>query len=585
MNINLTAMKTKIIFFLGFFLLHWSVFSYCNNISNNKIANSNNHSFERLIILCSPDIYTITSKWAIEYNKLNPEISIEINQFTGTPKAALSNKGTDLYFISDESFSSLNPDSIWKMMVGYQVIVPVINSKNPFLDRINKQGVSAEEMAQIFNNPGKRTWGNLLGNSQNTPVHYYVINDVSIQTKVVDFLDSDQDPVDGIIVKNPVEMITAIQKDPYGIGFCRLTDVVATDNRTMVKNIKLLPIDKNKNKTLDYFENIYNNLNDFVRGVWIGKYPKALCKNIYSVSSSKPSDESALRFLTWVITGGQQFLNPVGNNDLQYSVRQAKKLDLLTVNHEKVSMLTDTGPFSGNLNGLSIFSLIAIALIPFILAIMIRDALLQYKRQKNAALPAALDVSSAVFNENSVETPKGLYFDKTHMWAFMEKNGTVLLGIDDFLQHITGPITRAVMKNPGEKIKKGEQILSIIRNGKHLNIYAPVSGTIKEQNKDLLTKTSIINSSPYNEGWVYMIEPANWLWETQFLTMAEKNKEWLKNEFTRLKDFLAFSLKSNADEYSHIVLQDGGEIREGVLADLGPRVWEDFQTNFIDASR
>ena len=47
-----------------------------------------------------------------------------------------------------------------------------------------------------------------------------------------------------------------------------------------------------------------------------------------------------------------------------------------------------------------------------------------------------------------------------------------------FFSILTGPITRIKMKNAGEKVKKGEHILSIIQNGKQLNLYAPVSGTI-----------------------------------------------------------------------------------------------------------
>jgi hypothetical protein len=37
--------------------------------------------------------------------------------------------------------------------------------------------------------------------------------------------------------------------------------------------------------------------------------------------------------------------------------------------------------------------------------------------------------------------------------------------------------------------------------------------------------------------------------------------------------------------YQHIVLQDGGELKDNVLSDLGPEVWEDFQTRFIDTSK
>ena len=138
------------------------------------------------------------------------------------------------------------------------------------------------------------------------------------------------------------------------------------------------------------------------------------------------------------------------------------------------------------------------------------------------------------------------------------------------------------MKNPGEKIKKGDLLFSIIQSGKQLSLYSPVSGTIKKQNESLISNTSYINSSPYNEGWVYMIEPSNWNKEVLFMEMAEKYKRWIDNEFSRVKDFLAAKLKPESLEYSHVVMQDGGILKEGVLTDFGPEVWEDFQTNFLD---
>jgi len=141
------------------------------------------------------------------------------------------------------------------------------------------------------------------------------------------------------------------------------------------------------------------------------------------------------------------------------------------------------------------------------------------------------------------------------------------------------------MKEPGEKIRKGEKILTIIQNGKQLNIFSPISGIIREQNQSLASNSSILNAAPYAEGWVYLIEPKNWLREIQFLFMAEKYKEWLQDEFIRLKDFLAASIRSNTNVYAHVILQDGGELTDNVLADLGPEVWEDFQNKFIDISK
>jgi glycine cleavage system H lipoate-binding protein len=181
--------------------------------------------------------------------------------------------------------------------------------------------------------------------------------------------------------------------------------------------------------------------------------------------------------------------------------------------------------------------------------------------------------------------PKGLYFDKTHTWAFMEQNGVVKVGVDDFLQHITGPITSIKMKNKGEQVRKGKSILSIVQNGKQLNLYSPVSGIITEQNKVLKSNPAIMNSSPYDEGWVYMIEPTNWTRENMLLFKSDKQINYIKNEFTRFKDFLSVALKADSEKYAAIILQDGGELRDGTLSNLGPEVWEDFQTNFIDPSR
>jgi glycine cleavage system H lipoate-binding protein len=167
----------------------------------------------------------------------------------------------------------------------------------------------------------------------------------------------------------------------------------------------------------------------------------------------------------------------------------------------------------------------------------------------------------------------------------MEQDGLVKIGVDDFIKHVTGSITQLKMKEPGEKVRKGEKILTVIRNGKQLNLYSPVSGYIRKQNTFLADNPAKINYLSITDGWVYQVEPTNWKRETGFMFMFDKYREWLEDEFIRLKDFLAISANSNSVVYEHIVLQDGGELKDNVLADLGPEVWEDFQTKFIDTSK
>jgi glycine cleavage system H lipoate-binding protein len=377
----------------------------------------------------------------------------------------------------------------------------------------------------------------------------------------------------GTIVSDGKELIASIQKDPSGFGFCRMKDLLNADGQSIPDNIKLLPIDKNGNGRIDHFEKIYRDQNAFMRGVWIGKYPSALCRNIYSVSSAKPESETEIAFLKWILTDGQQFLNQNGYFDLGYNEREAK-VGLLSENK-----IIANASNAGHPLQTTILIIVALFVTGFIVVAMVR-----YIKHKKRIIKDTSFPKPPVFDEKSIVVPKGLYFDKSHTWSFMEIDGNVRIGIDDFLQHITGPVTRIKMKYPGEMIKKGEKIFSIIQNGKQLTIHSPISGMIKAQNEILATNTSAINASPYSEGWIYLVEPANWIRETQFMIMAERYSEWLRHEFSRLKDFFAASLKVNTTEYAHVVLQDGGDIKDNILSDFGPEVWEDFQTKFIDSS-
>jgi len=342
----------------------------------------------------------------------------------------------------------------------------------------------------------------------------------------------------------------------------------------MVENIRLLPIDRNGNGVIDSNEKIYNDINTFSRGVWLGKYPKALFSNIYTVASGQPESESEVAFIKWVLSDGQMYLSGNGYSDLLVTERQSA-----------ADRLNNARGLAGDsANETYLFETLLFIIATVILIGLIVSSVTRQLKRKKAVVKITGSPSHHILDENSLIIPKGIYFDKTHTWAFLEANGIVKVGIDDFLQHITGKITRINMKSPGRKVKKGEQILSIIQNGKQLNLYAPVSGTIVEQNMALDTNSSSLNSSPYNDGWIYRIEPSNWSRESQLLFMAEKQSEFIKQEFYRLKDFLMNALRADP-KYAEVLLQDGGEISDGVLSEMGPEIWEDFQTNFIDPSR
>ncbi len=59
--------------------------------------------------------------------------------------------------------------------------------------------------------------------------------------------------------------------------------------------------------------------------------------------------------------------------------------------------------------------------------------------------------------------------------------------MNDLLLHITGDIHFSNLKNPGEKIAKGDLMADIEHKGKTLSIFSPVSGEIISRNT-LLTE-------------------------------------------------------------------------------------------------
>lgn len=530
---------------------------------------------DSLKILCTPDMYNTTVRWAGEYNRLYPRAKIRV---VNIPESKTMNKMLaegNIAFVPGDHYAGFDSQTLWRMVVGRDVIVPVINSKNPFSDKISRQGVTQAVLEKLYDKDSSPTWGILINNDVKTPVNYYWINDESVLTGIEDFIKTGKTATPGTEVKTGEELVSAIKKDPNGLGFCRLINIFDPQHQSFVEGIRLLPIDRNGNGLLDYNENIYEDFNTFSRGLWIGKYPKTLFSNIFSISSRQPEGASVIAFLKWVVTDGQQFLYADGYSDLVASERQ------MTV--EKLNNTAVYLPSTAETRSLPKTILIITGII-IALGIVV-DFAVRYMRRRRAVREEQKLGIKPVLDENSIILPNGIYYDKTHTWAFMDQSGVVKVGIDDFLQHVTGPITRIRMNTPGKTVKKGEEILSIIQNGKQLNLYSPVSGTIIEQNTKLETDTSVLNTSPYTDGWIYKIEPSNWHRENQLLFMAQRQKEYIKNEFSRLKDFLVLALKEDKVLHAMVVLQDGGELRDGVLTDKAPEVWEEFQTKFIDTAR
>jgi len=223
-------------------------------------------------------------------------------------------------------------------------------------------------------------------------------------------------------------------------------------------------------------------------------------------------------------------------------------------------------------------------LISFLIVMLSIDAIIQYKRKNKEDVSVKNYFNTTdLLDEKKIIIPRGILFDKTHTWTHMKKYGNVRVGVNDFLQHIIGDITKVIMKNNNEYVKRNDLLLSIIQNGKKINLYSPVNGKIVCCNNNLLKNSNLINESPYEDGWIYEISPTNWEKDIKSMLMDKTAFEWIETEFVRFKDFLTNTQLKNKEEL--IILQDGGEIKDKILSNFGPEMWEEFQLNFINKNK
>lgn len=527
-----------------------------------------------ITLVTSPDLAGLTSHWINEYTAAHPGTDIRTRVLGSEPLIHAEQAGIGMGLVSENYLSSMERSAYLEMLVGREVFVAVFHSGNPLAAEIGQKGIRPEMLGKLLLDPRAYTLGALLGVDRNVPVHYYMVKDAAVQKAVSHFLRLGEELPAGITSAGTDEMIRSLQNDPNGMAFLRLTDLLDENGQMIAGNIALLPIDRNGNGQLDYYENIYSDVTAFQRGVWIGKYPQELINNIYSLSPLASQSAAGTEFVKWMLTEGQQYLMGFGYSDL-LDVERAARFDRLS-NLHVVPESADTG-FSG------VKAIVMVLLALIIVAFVVEAIILYYKSLRTEKQEKAHS-NEGIFNEKSVHVPKGLFYDKTHTWAYMEQDGLVKVGLDDFLTQVTGKLSRLEMKKNGTRISKGEVILSLIQDGKQLDIKSPVSGTIRQLNASLKADASLVNSSNYQDGWVYRIEPSNWLREIQFMLMADKFREWIRGEFLRLKDFVTQLPVNGEARPALLVMQEGGEIREGLLSDFGPSVWEDFQTQFIETT-
>jgi glycine cleavage system H protein len=101
-----------------------------------------------------------------------------------------------------------------------------------------------------------------------------------------------------------------------------------------------------------------------------------------------------------------------------------------------------------------------------------------------------------------------LKFTKTHEWL-KEEQGEVIIGITNHAQQLLGDMVFVELPEIGDTVDTGDE-LGVVESVKAASdFYAPIAGVVTAINGAVADEPSLVNSDPFNAGWLVKLKPNN----------------------------------------------------------------------------
>jgi glycine cleavage system H protein len=107
------------------------------------------------------------------------------------------------------------------------------------------------------------------------------------------------------------------------------------------------------------------------------------------------------------------------------------------------------------------------------------------------------------------DAPKDYRYLESHEWHKLEADGTVTLGITHFAADELTDITYVALPKVGDEVAANARWGEIESVKATSDLYTGVGGTVTAVNNDLASNPGLVNSDPYNAGWMIKIKPTS----------------------------------------------------------------------------
>jgi glycine cleavage system H protein len=107
---------------------------------------------------------------------------------------------------------------------------------------------------------------------------------------------------------------------------------------------------------------------------------------------------------------------------------------------------------------------------------------------------------------SQLNLPENVRFAEDHEWARKE-GGAIRVGIDDYAQDQLGDVVFVELPQVGDKFAKGDAFGSVESVKAVSELFMPMGGEISAINEDLEESPELVNTSPYDKGWMIDVKP------------------------------------------------------------------------------
>ncbi len=107
-----------------------------------------------------------------------------------------------------------------------------------------------------------------------------------------------------------------------------------------------------------------------------------------------------------------------------------------------------------------------------------------------------------------MNVPEDLRYSSDHEWVKAEGD-LVRIGITDYAQDALGDVVYVQLPEVGATVAAGDAFGEVESTKSVSEIYAPVAGTVVEVNSALDDAPETVNSAPYADGWIAVIQVAD----------------------------------------------------------------------------